>query len=157
MKYPVTQGVRFLKKEKITFDPFLYNYEEKGGTKASSQALSIDEIFVIKTIILKDENRNLYLVLMHGNKEVSTKKMARIVRVKSLEPCDQKLAQNKTGYLFGGTSPFGLKTDIPIYMEKTILDLEFIWINGGKRGFLVKVSPKDIMAKLKAHLVEVAV
>lgn len=145
MKPPMTQAIRHLKKHKIQFSPFLYEYQERGGTAASAAALNVDEHMVIKTIVLRDPADKLVLALMHGDCEVATKKLAGHLGVKNLSPCPPELAEKKTGYQFGGTSPFGLKTKIAVFAAQTIRDLDQIWINGGKRGFLVKVDPHEAL------------
>jgi Cys-tRNA(Pro) deacylase len=155
--YPVTQAVRFLRDKKITFEPRLYDYEEKGGTRRSSEQLGVDEHSVVKTLVMEDESRNAFIILMHGDCEVSTKQLARLLGVKSVRPCDVNAAQRHTGYLVGGTSPFGTKTKLPVYAEKTIFDLPKIYINGGKRGFLVAINPQDLRPALNATEVEVAI
>jgi Cys-tRNA(Pro) deacylase len=155
--YPITQAVRFLRDKKIAFEPRLYDYEEKGGTRRSSEQLGVDEHSVIKTLVMEDESRKAFIVLMHGDYEVSTKQLARILGVKSVRPCDVNAAQKHTGYVVGGTSPFGTKTKLPVYAEKSIFDLPKIYINGGKRGFLVEINPQDLRAALNATEVEVAI
>lgn len=149
-KYPVTLATRFLKDHKIDFIPQLYTYEEKGGTRASSRELGVDEHMVIKTIVLEDENKNPLIMLMHGDKEISTKSLARILNVKTISPCTPDTANKHTGYIVGGTSPFGTRKVLPVYVEESILELEKIYINGGKRGFLVEIDPKCLKAALKA-------
>lgn len=155
-KYPITQAVRVLRDNKCSFEPCLYEYEEKGGTKHSSRELGADEHEVIKTIIVEDESKTPYVVLMHGDKEISLKQLARDINVKLLKPCDPDTANKHTGYLVGGTSPFGTKRKMRVFMEKTITDLENIYINGGKRGFLVKISPAEAVRVLNPELVNVA-
>ena len=154
--YPITQAVRFLRDKKIDFTPHLYDYEEKGGTRRSATELGVDEHAVIKTLVMEDEARKPLIVLMHGNMEVSTKQLARFLGIKSIHPCDVNTAQKHTGYLVGGTSPFGTRAKLPIYAEKTIFDLPKIFINGGKRGFLVEISTEDLRAALQPVEVEVA-
>lgn len=154
-KFPVTPATRLLDGKKITYGKHLYEYEEKGGTKVSSQKLGVDEHIIIKTIVLEDETKKPLIVLMHGDMEISTKNLARFLGVKTIQPCSPETAQKHTGYLVGGTSPFGTKKQLPIFMEKTILDLEKIYINGGKRGFLISLGPKVLVEILKPTLVEV--
>ena len=155
--YPITPAVRFLRDKKISFTPHLYDYEEKGGTRRSAAELGVNEHAVIKTLIMEDETRKPLIVLMHGDAEVSTKQLARFLSVKSIHPCDVNAAQKHTGYLVGGTSPFGTRTKLPIYAEKTIFDLPKIYINGGKRGFLVEISTMDLRAALQPIEVEIAI
>ncbi|WP_303850709.1 Cys-tRNA(Pro) deacylase [Seleniivibrio woodruffii] len=156
-KFPVTQAVRVLRDNKAEFEPHLYEYVEKGGTKHSSAALGADIHTVIKTIILEDETKTPIVVLMHGDREISLKKLARDINVKVLKPCEPDTANKHTGYLVGGTSPFGTKRAMKVYMEKTIADLPRIYINGGKRGFLVNIATSDMMRILKPEEVEVAI
>ncbi|MBI3652271.1 MAG: Cys-tRNA(Pro) deacylase [Acidobacteria bacterium] len=155
--YPMTQAVRFLRAKKIAFEPHLYDYEEKGGTRRSSQELGVAEHSVIKTLVMEDEARHAFIILMHGDCEVSTKQLARRLKVKSVKPCEVNTAQKHTGYLVGGTSPFGTRTPLPIYVEKTIFALPKIYLNGGKRGFLVAIKPQDLRAALAVTEVEVAI
>lgn len=156
-KTPITPAIRFLRKEKVDFTDHLYDYEEHGGTSVSARELSVDEHSVIKTLILEDENKNPFIVLMHGDLQVSTKNLARYIGVKSINPCSPDTATKHTGYLLGGTSPFGTKKNLPVYMEETILDLPKIYINGGKRGYLVGIYPKEIVRVLKPTLVNVGI
>jgi Cys-tRNA(Pro) deacylase len=154
--YPITPAVRLLREKKVPFTPHLYTYEEHGGTKASAVALNADEHAVIKTLVLQTDDRKPLLVLMHGNREVSTKQLARILNVKRVEPCDAATARKHTGYLFGGTSPFGTRTQIPVYAEETIFSLPTLYINGGKRGFLIEIAPSDLSKALSVQKVRVA-
>jgi Cys-tRNA(Pro) deacylase len=155
--YPITQAVRFLRDQKIAFEPHLYDYEEKGGTRRSSEELGVEEHSVVKTLVMEDESRKAFIVLMHGDYEVSTKQLARLLNVKSVKPCDVNTAQKHTGYVVGGTSPFGTRAKLPIFAEKTIFELPKIYINGGKRGFLVEINPQDLRAALPVTEVEVAI
>lgn len=154
-KVPVTPAVRVLREEKIDFIPHLYEYEEKGGTAVCSRELAVEEHAVIKTLVMEDEGGNPLIVLMHGDRQVSTKELARVLGVKTVTPCSADTANRLTGYLVGGTSPFGTRRTMPVYMEETILDLPRIYINGGKRGFLVGLSPRDAERVLKPVLVRV--
>ncbi|AEF93276.1 ybaK/ebsC protein [Desulfotomaculum nigrificans CO-1-SRB] len=156
-KFPVTPAIRMLRKEKVEFTPYLYEYEERGGTAVSSRALGVDEHLMIKTLIMEDENKNPLVVLMHGDLEVSTKSLARFLGVKSISPCSPDIAAKHSGYLVGGTSPFGTRKTMPVYMEETILDLPQIYINGGKRGFLVSIDPRELVRVLKPTLVRVGI
>lgn len=156
-EYPITQAVRFLRDKKIAFEPRLYDYEEKGGTRRSSEQLGVDEHCVIKTLVMEDESRRAFIILMHGDCEVSTKQLARVLNVKSVKPCDVNTAQKHTGYVVGGTSPFGTKTKLPVYAEQTIFALPKIFINGGKRGFLVEINPQDLRSALNVTAVAVAI
>lgn len=156
-RYPVTQGIRFLRAAKVHFAEFLYEYEDRGGTVVCSRELGIDEHAAIKTLIMEDENKSPLTVLMHGDLEVSTKELARIVGVKTIKPCEPTVANKHTGYLVGGTSPFGVRRKMPVYMEETILNLPKAYINGGKRGFLVALDPQDLKKLLNPVLVKVGI
>ncbi len=156
-EYPVTTGVRFLREKKIDFRPHIYPYEEHGGTKLSASALGVPEHEVIKTLVFETDARKPLLVLMHGDCEVSTKELARVIGVKRVEQCEAATAQRATGYVFGGTSPFGTRTSLPVYAEKSIFSLPRILINGGKRGFLVEIDPIVLKTALNATEVEVAI
>lgn len=154
--YPVTPAVRFLRTHQINFIPQLYPYEEHGGTAHSASCLGVPEHRVIKTIVLQNEQKQGLIVLMHGDKQISTRNLARQLGMKHIEPADPKQANKWTGYLVGGTSPFGTKTALPVYVERSVWDLETIYINGGKRGFLVAV-PSAALKTLNPQSVDVAV
>src|SRR6476620_9604836 len=139
--FPVTAAIRFLREKKIDFTPHLYDYVEHGGTSESAKQLGVDEHAVIKTLVFETNEKKPLIVLMHGDRQVSSKNLARHLSVKSIEPAAPEKASKLTGYLVGGTSPFGTKTTIPVYVEQTIFDVETIYINGGKRGFLVEIAP----------------
>jgi Cys-tRNA(Pro) deacylase len=156
-KIPVTPAVRMLRAEKAHFVPHLYHYEEKGGTAVSARELGVDEHCVIKTLIMEDDARQPLVVLMHGDRQVSTRELARIRGVKSVAPCTPDAANRHSGYLVGGTSPFGVRHPMPVYLEETILDLPQIYINGGKRGFLVAMDPQEVVRLLKPVLVRVGI
>ncbi len=157
MKYPTTQAIRFLRRKKIDFVPHLFEYVEKGGTSHSAEILDVDEHSVIKTLVFETNEKGFLIVLQHGDLQVSEKNLARTLEVKSVSPASAEKANNLTGYVFGGTSPFGLKTDLPVYAEKTIFDLEKIYINGGKRGFLVEIEPQILKGILKIKTVEIGI
>ena len=157
MNYPITPAVRLLREKKVEFEPHLYDYVERGGTKHSSEALGVDEHAMVKTLVMEAEGKRPFLVLMHGDREVSTKQLARHMGVKAVHPCDFAEAQKHTGYLVGGTSPFGTRVHLHVYAERTIFDLPVIYINGGKRGFLVSVDPRALKEVLHAEEVEVAI
>src|SRR5919199_4374443 len=142
MDYPVTPAVRVLRERKVDFAPHLYTYEERGGTRHSAAALGVDEHAVVKTLVMETDARKALIVLMHGDREVSTKQLARALNVKSVQPCAPNVAQKHTGYLVGGTSPFGTRAELPVYVERTIFELPKIYINGGKRGFLIEIEPR---------------
>lgn len=151
-----TPATQFLKKNGVAFSEHFYEYVEKGGTAASSDALGVPEHSVVKTLMMEDENRAPLVVLMHGDRKVSTKNLARQANRKRIEPCKPEVAQRHSGYQVGGTSPFGTRKAMPVYIERSILDLERIWINGGRRGFLVCIDPADIVRTLAPVPVEVA-
>jgi len=153
---PETQATRFLRQHRMAFSTHLYAYEEHGGTKVSARELNVAEHAVVKTLVMEDEGRQPLIVLMHGDRKVSTKELARQIGRKHISPCDPAVAQRHTGYMVGGTSPFGTRKALPVFMEKTILDLPLIYINGGKRGFLVGVHPHDILQLLQPGVVNVA-
>lgn len=155
-KYPITPAIRELRQFNIEVEPFAYEYQEKGGTHQTALELNVEEHSVIKTLIFKADG-NLICVLMHGDKEVSTKELARIINVKKIEQADEKSAINTTGYQFGGTSPFGHRKKIPTYIEQSIMNLDNIYINGGKRGFIIKIKSLDLQTVLKPILVNIAI
>lgn len=157
MDYPVTPAVRVLREKKVAFEPHVFDYVEKGGTKHSSEVLGAPEHVVVKTLVFETDAKKPLIVLMHGDAQVSTKNLARHLNVKAVAPVTPEKAQKLTGYMVGGTSPFGAKTQMPIYAEKTIFDLEKIYINGGKRGFLVSIEPKVLKEVLKVEEVEVGI
>jgi Cys-tRNA(Pro) deacylase len=156
-KAPVTPAVRQLRAAGVRFTDHLYEYEEKGGTAVSARELDVDEHSVVKTLVMEDDQRNPLLVLMHGDRQVSTKELARVLSVKTVQPCSAETANRHTGYLVGGTSPFGTRKPLPVYVERTILDLPRIYINGGKRGYLVGIEPARMQALLDARPVSVAI
>ncbi len=154
---PKTMAVRCLLKHGIEFDVHQYAYEARGGTRVSSSALGVDEHAVIKTLVMETDQKTPLIVLMHGDCDVSVKQLARFLKVKSVQPCDPKVADRHSGYQVGGTSPFGTRKTLPVYMEQSILDLERIYINGGKRGLLVSLDPGDLEKALKVTPVSVAI
>ena len=156
-KSPVTPAIRLLRENNIAFTGHLYPYEEHGGTAHSAQCLGVDEHGVIKTLIMEDEHKQPLIVLMHGDRKVSTRELARLRGVKTITPCDPAVANKHTGYLVGGTSPFGTRKAMPVYLEASILDLPRIYINGGKRGFLVGLAPTEVQRLLQPTLVQVAI
>ena len=157
MDYPITPAIRLLRERKVEFTPHLYEYVEKGGTGESAKQLGVDEHAVIKTLVFETNEKKPLIVLMHGDRQVSAKNLARHIGVKSVEPATPDRAAKFTGYLVGGTSPFGTRTAIPVYAEKTIFELEKIYINGGKRGFLVEIEPAVLNEILKIEEVEVGI
>jgi Cys-tRNA(Pro) deacylase len=156
-KGPVTTAIRVLRDNKVTFTEHTYAYVDRGGTAEGSRQLGLNEHSLVKTLIMEDELKRPSIILMHGDKEVSTKELARIIGVKRMIPSTTETAQKHSGYMVGGTSPFGTRKIMPVYMEKTILDLPKIFINGGKRGYLVGIGPKDLQKVLNPILVTVAI
>lgn len=156
-KYPVTTAVRALRAAGVAFEPCLYEYVEKGGTRHSSEALGAPHHAVIKTIVMENELRQPLIVLMHGDREISAQALARTLGCKRITPCDPEVANKHTGYLVGGTSPFGTRKPLPVYVEASIFALDRIWINGGKRGFLVAMAAQDLGKVLACQPVQVAV
>lgn len=154
---PVTPAIRFLRAQGIAYEPHLYDYVEKGGTSRSSAELGVDEHAVVKTLVFETEAKKPLVVLMHGDRQVSAKNLARHLGVKAITPCKPETAEKWTGYQVGGTSPFGTRTELPVYVERTILELPRIWINGGKRGFLVSMTPAALEKLPKLEAVEVAI
>ncbi len=154
-KVSETPATVFLKKHGVIFSEHPYEYEERGGTRVSSQKLGVSEHEVVKTLVMEDDDKKPLIILMHGDREVSTKNLARQIGKKRVEPCKPDVAERHSGYQVGGTSPFGLRKPIPIFVEKTILGLPKIYINGGRRGFLVGIDPKELIRVVKAMEVEV--
>lgn len=157
MDYPITPAIRVLRQHKVEFEPHVFDYVEKGGTKHSAEVLSVDEHAVVKTLVFETNEKKPLIVLMHGDLQVSTKEIARVLKVKTVSPVSPEKANKLTSYLVGGTSPFGVKTKMPIYVEKTIFNLTKIYINGGKRGFLVSIEPKVLQEVLQIQEVEVGI
>ena len=151
-----TPATAFLKAQGVAFTEHPYEYEEHGGTEVSARELGVDEHAVVKTLVMQDQDARPLLVLMHGDRKVSTKNLARQAGAKSIEPCKPEVANRHSGYLIGGTSPFGTRKEMPVYAEKTIFALEKIYINGGRRGFLVGIVPGELMRTLKVTQVECA-
>lgn len=154
-KTPVTAAIRVLRQHKAVFSDHPYAYEEKGGTAVSARELGVDEHAVIKTLVMEDEAKRPLIVLMHGDREVSTKNLARHLGVKTISPCAPDVANKHSGYLVGGTSPFGTRKTMPVYMQASIAALEKIYLNGGKRGYLVGITPQTVIDILKPELVDV--
>jgi Cys-tRNA(Pro) deacylase len=156
-KHPVTMAIRALRAANVAFEPHVYPWHPHGGTSASAEALGVDEHAVVKTLIFEDQDGGPLCILMHGDREVSTKQLARVVGAKTVGPCAPDVADRHSGYQVGGTSPFGLRRKMPIYAERGIVDLPRIYINGGARGFLVAIDPKELARVLSPTLVEVAI
>jgi Cys-tRNA(Pro) deacylase len=151
-----TPATQWLKQKKVSFTVHPYDYVDHGGTAESSQQLGVPEHEVVKTLVMQDEHGKGLLVLMHGDRKTSTKNLARQIGRKQVEPCTPEVAQKNSGYLVGGTSPFGLRKPLPVFVESSILELPKIWINGGRRGFLVGIDPKVLVTELGAEPVQCA-
>ena len=152
-----TQAVRVLREHGVRFSEHPYAYEARGGTAVSARELGVDEHAVSKTLIMEDDRKRPLIVLMHGDREVSTKNLARLIGVKHVAPCDPAIADRHSGYQVGGTSPFGTRRAMPVYMERTIADLPHVYVNGGRRGYLVGMAPGDLVRVLQPKLVDVAI
>jgi Cys-tRNA(Pro) deacylase len=155
-KFPVTSAIRFLKDHQVNFIERPYRYEEEGGTEVAAKALGVGEHLVIKTLVMEDDQKAPFIILMHGDKQVSTKELARTIGVKSVNPCTPEVALKHTGYMVGGISPFGTKKPLPVYVEESILSLPKIFINAGRRGLLVEILPSDLVKVLNPIPVKVA-
>ena len=148
-KHPVTNAVRALRDAGVAFTHHPYEYEERGGTAVSARELGVPEHAVIKTLVMEDDAKRPLVVLMHGDREVSTKNLARQLGVKAIAPCEPAVADRHSGYQVGGTSPFGTRRAMPVYMQRTIGDLPYLYVNGGKRGYLVGMTPADLVRVLR--------
>ena len=151
-----TPATAFLKRQSVTFSEHPYTYEEHGGTQVSARELGVDEHVVVKTLVMEDEKARPLIVLMHGDRKVSTKNLARRIGVKSVLPCEPAVASRHSGYLVGGTSPFATRKPMPVYVEKSILALPKIYINGGRRGYLIGMDPAQLARVLPVTPVEAA-
>jgi Cys-tRNA(Pro) deacylase len=156
-KAPSTQATRLLKQAGIAYTEHLYRYEEHGGTRVSAEALGVSEHAVIKTLVMEDERGAPLIILMHGDREVSTKELARQIGAKAVQPCKPDVANRHSGYLVGGTSPLGTKKAMPVHAEASIFELDRIYLNGGSRGFLVGLDPEDLERMLQIKRVSVAI
>jgi Cys-tRNA(Pro) deacylase len=156
MKTTATPATTFLDKQGVRYTEHFYEYVEHGGTSVSSSALGVPEHEVVKTLVMETESGNPLIVLMHGDRKVSTKELARVAGVKRIFPCKPEVAQRHSGFLVGGTSPFGTRKPMPIYLQKTVLDLPRIYINGGRRGYLLGMPPTELTRVLSPVLVDVA-
>jgi len=156
-RLPTTQAVRQLKEHGADFSLYPYTYEEKGGTTVAAAELNVDEHLVIKTLVMEDDKGHPLLILMHGDKRVSTKALARDLGVKTVRPCDPQVAHRHTGYSLGGISPFGTRRPLKVYVEASIMNLPKIYINAGKRGLLAQMSPRDLARILNTIPVNVAI
>ena len=152
-----TPAIHALRRHNVSFVEHLYRYEERGGTRVSSRELGVPEHVVVKTLVMEDENRQPMLVLMHGDREVSTKSLARAIGAKTVLPCQPDVAERHTGYMVGGTSPFGTRKRLPVYVERTILELDTVYVNGGRRGLLVALAPQVFVEVLSATPVDVGI
>ena len=152
-----TPAIHFLRRHGVAFTEHPYRYEERGGTQVSARELGVDEHIVVKTLVMQDDDREPLIVLMHGDREVSTKQLARQIGRRSVEPCAPSVAERHTGYLVGGTSPFGTRKQLPTFVERTILEFGRVYINGGRRGFLVGLAPAEIVRVLDATAIDVAI
>lgn len=156
-KAPSTNATRLLREKGVPFTEHLYRYEDKGGTRVSARELGVDEHAVVKTLVFEDDKGQPLIVLMHGDREVSAKALARAIGAREARICAPDAAHRHSGYLVGGTSPFGTRKAMPVHAEATIFDLDRIWINGGSRGFLVGLDPKDLDKALTVARVQVAI
>ena len=155
-RHPATNAVRVLREHGVAFTHHPYDYEERGGTTVSARELGVSEHAVIKTLLLEDDAKRPVVVLMHGDREVSTKALARILDVKTVAICAPAVADRHSGYQVGGTSPFGTRRAMPTYMERSIAALPYLYINGGRRGYLVGMAPADLIRVLKPILADIA-
>lgn len=157
IKFSMTPAIRFLRDRQVTFSVHPYPYEEHGGTAHGARCLGVDEHCVIKTLIMETDQRQPLIALMHGDRKVSTRELARLLGAKTIHPCDPATANKHSGYLVGGTSPFGTRKPIPVYLEADILAFPLIYLNGGRRGLLVGLAPTDLQRLLQPVLVNVAI
>jgi Cys-tRNA(Pro) deacylase len=156
-KAPSTPATRLLRERRIAYTAHLYRYQERGGTAVSARELGVDEHAVVKTLVMEDQTGAPLIVLQHGDREVSVKGLARQLGRKTISPCRPEVAQRHSGYQVGGTSPLGTRKPLPIFVERTVLELPVIYVNGGSRGFLVGVAPKALAALLSATAVDAAI
>jgi Cys-tRNA(Pro) deacylase len=156
-KFHATQAIRTLKESGVGFSLHVYKYEEKGGTTVAARELHVDEHLIVKTLVMETDNGDPFLILMHGNRKVSTKALSRALGVKKVRPCDPQIAHKHTGYFVGGTSPFGTRKYLKVYLEASIMDLPTIYINAGKKGLLAKMTPGDLKKILTLTPVHVAI
>lgn len=154
---PSTNATRLLEQHGVGYTEHLYRYEERGGTRVPARELGVDEHAVVKTLVMEDDQRRPLVVLMHGDREVSTKELARVIGARSVQACRPEVADRHSGYQVGGTSPLGTRRAMPVYVERTVLDLPRIYLNGGSRGFLVGLDPQALVALVNPTLVDVAI
>jgi Cys-tRNA(Pro) deacylase len=152
-----TSAIRALRASGVAYTEHVYRYEEHGGTETAARQLGVDEHAVVKTLVMEDEGRQPLIVLMHGDRKVSTRELARQTSRRSISPCEAAVAQRHTGYIVGGTSPFGTHRALPVFVERSILGLEAVYVNGGRRGLLVRIAPAELTRVLSAVAVDVAV
>ena len=152
-----TPAIRVLRRHGVPFTEHSYRYEDRGGTRVSARALGVAEHDVVKTLVMEDDRKRALIVLMHGDREVSTKTLARAIGVKTVTPCRPEVAERHTGYLVGGTSPFGTRKAMPVYVERTILDIDRVFVNGGRRGYLIAIMPQVFIDVLHATPVDVGI
>ncbi len=155
-KFPVTNAVRVLREHGVVFTHHPYEYEERGGTTVSAREIGVPEHAVIKTLVMEDDAKHPLVVLMHGDREVSTKNLARHLGVKTIVPCAPAVADRHSGYQVGGTSPFGTRRAMPVFVQRTIAELDYLYVNGGKRGYLVGMPPAELLRVLQPALVDIA-
>jgi len=153
--FPSTGATRVLHSHKVPYTPYLYRYEEHGGARVAARELGVPEHSVVKTLVMEDDDGQPLLVLMHGDLEVSTRQLARQIGRRTVRPCKPEVASRHTGYLVGGTSPFGTRKALPVYLERTILELPAVYVNGGSRGFVVALAPGELARVLQPTLVDV--
>ncbi|MFC4159505.1 Cys-tRNA(Pro) deacylase [Chitinimonas lacunae] len=156
-KAPVTAAVRVLRQHRVAYTEHLYDYVEHGGTAESSRQLGVPEHAVVKTLVMQDQDRQPLIVLMHGDRQVSTRNLARQTGRRHIEPCAPEVANRHSGYLVGGTSPLGTRKPMPVYIERSVLELDRIYLNGGKRGFLIGLDPQALLPILNPIAVDVAI
>ena len=157
IKFSMTPAIRFLRDNQVAFSVHPYPYEEHGGATHGARCLGVNEHCVIKTLIMENDRRQPLVVLMHGDRQVSTRELARLLGAKTIHPCDPATANKHSGYLVGGTSPFGTRKPMPVYLEADVLELPLIYLNGGRRGLLVGLAPADVQRLLQPVLVNVAI
>ena len=153
---PVTNAIRVLREHGVAWTDHPYAYEPRGGTAVSARELGVDEHACIKTLVMEDDSKRPMIVLMHGDREVSTKNLARAIGVKTVQPCAPEVADRHSGYQVGGTSPFGTRRSMPVYLQRTIVDLPYLYVNGGRRGYLVGMLPSELVRVLAPTLVDIA-
>ncbi len=153
-RFPITAAMRVLREHGVEFTHHPYAYEPRGGTAVSARELGVDEHAVIKTLVLEDSDRKPLVMLMHGDCEVSTRNLARQIGVKSIARCDPATADRHSGYQVGGTSPFGTRRTMPVYVQRTMTELPYLYVNGGRRGYLIGMTPADLVRVLRPTLVD---